>query len=173
MGRNGNGAPWVGDTMMRHARRRPCPQTHRNAEIPPFNNRPTNRNNLPRTPDPRTTTHANLRTKEPSAHRSSTRQPRTRQRRQQQKRPNDERADHKAANTPMHQPNSCSNHDATSNRPQASRPTWNQPGMQGSIRERRPTGWRHHGEPGPPTTIPTDMTEYRNTTNTQPTNLRQ
>ena len=67
-GRNGNSAPWVGDTMMRHPRRRPCPLTHRNAGIPPFNNRPTDRNNLLRTPDPRTnTTHHNgLRARGPS-----------------------------------------------------------------------------------------------------------
>ena len=82
--------------------------------------------------------HADLRTKEPTVHRSSTRQPRTRQRRQQQKRTHDEH--HIAADTPQHQPSSCGNNDATINRPHASRPTSNQPDMQGSIRERRPRG---------------------------------
>ena len=117
--------------------------------------------------------HADLRTKDPTAHTSSTRQPRTRQRRQQQQKPNNEQADQKAADTPKHQPNSCGNNDATIYRPHESRPTSNQSDMQGAIRERRPTGWRHHGEPGPPTTIPTDMTAHRSCTITQPRNLRQ
>ena len=109
---------------------------------------------------------AGLRTKDPT-------EPRTRQRRQQQKRPNDEQAEHKAANTTMHQPNRCSNNDTTINRPHLSRPTPNAPGMQGSKRERCPTGWRHHGAPLQPTTITTDTTEHRNSTTIQPTNLRQ
>ena len=116
--------------------------------------------------------HTDLRTKATTAHTSSTRQPRTRQRRQQQKKPNDEQADHKAADTPKHQPNSCGNNDATINRRHASRPTSNQPDMQGSIRERRPTGWRHRGEPGPP-----DHTNGQDSTpqlyHYPPTNLRQ
>ena len=70
----------------------------------------------------------------------SPRSDRTRQRRRQQSRPNNEQADHKAANTTMHQPNCCSNNDATIITPHASRPTPNQPGMQGSKQERRPTG---------------------------------
>ena len=117
--------------------------------------------------------HAGLCTKDPTGHTSSTQQPRTRQRWQHQKGPNDEQADHKAATTTMHQPNRCSNNNATINRPHASCPTPNQPGMQGSKQERRPTGWRHHGAPSPPTTIPTDTTEHRNSTIIQPTNLRQ
>ena len=75
--------------------------------------------------------HAGLRRKDPTAHTSSTRQPRTQQRRQQQKKPIDQKAEHKTANTTMHQPNRCSNNDATINRPHASRPTLNHPGMQG------------------------------------------
>ena len=69
-------------------------------------------------------------------------------------------ADHEAANTTVHQQNHCSGHDMTINRPHASRPTPNQPGMQGSKRERHPTGRRHRGAPRPPTTIPTDTTEH-------------
>ena len=117
--------------------------------------------------------HADLRTEEPTAHKSSTRQPRTQQRRQQQKKPNDDQADYKAADTPNRQPNSCGNNDATRSRPHASQPTSNQPDMQGSIRQRRPTGWRHQGERGPPTTIHTDMTAHCNSTITPPTNLQQ
>ena len=38
----------------------------------------------------------------------------------------------------------CRRNDPTVNRPHASRPTPNRPGMQGSKQERRPMGWRHH-----------------------------
>ena len=117
--------------------------------------------------------HAGLRRKDPTEQTLSTRQPRTRQRRQQQKGPNNERTDHQAANTTMHQPNRCSNNDAAISRPHASQPPRNQPGMQGSKQERCPTGRRHHGAPRPPTTIPTDTTEHRNSTIIQLTNLRQ
>ena len=164
---------------MRHARRRPYPQTHHNAEIPLFDNQPTKTTYFePSTPRPQRLTitgcaHADLRTKEPTAHASSTQQPRTRECRQQQKIVNKEQADHKAANTHKHQPNCCGNNDATINRPHASQPTSNQPGMQGSIREWRPTGWRPHGEPGPPTTIPTDTTAHHDSAIVQPTNLRR
>ena len=67
--------------------------------------------------------------------------------------------------------NCCSNNDATINRRHASRLTPNQPGMQRFEWERRPTGRRHHGAPRPPTTIPTDTPEYRNSTIIQPRNL--
>ena len=81
-------------------------------------------------------------------------------------------ADHEAAETTAHQPHrSCSRH-LTVNRPHASRPTPNQPGVHGSKRERRPTGWRHRGAPRPPTTIPTNTTEHRNSTITNATNQR-
>ena len=66
----------------------------------------------------------------------------------------------------------CTNHP-TINRPHASRPTPYQPDMQGSKRERRPTGWRHHGAQRAQTTIPTDTTEHRNSAIMQPTNQRQ
>ena len=147
--------------------------THERAATPRFHHSTTNqptKTTYFQPPDPRP--HADLRTKEPTTHTWSTRQPRTRQCRQQQKKSNDEQADHQAADTPKHQPNSCGYNDATINRPHANRPTSNQPDMQGSIRERRPTGWRH-GAPGAPTNIPTDMTAHRNSTTTQPRYLRQ
>ena len=59
------------------------------------------------------------------------------------------------------------------NRPHASRPTWNQPDMQGVKQERRATGWRHHRAPRRPTAIPTGTIEHRNSTIIQLTNLRQ
>ena len=108
--------------------------------------------------------HVGLRLKDPTEHTSCTRQPSKRLRRQQQKGPNDEKTDHHAPNTTMHQPIRCSNNDPTINRPHASRPTPNQPGMQGSKQERRPMGRQHHGAPRPLTTIPTDATEQRNST---------
>ena len=65
------------------------------------------------------------------------------------------------------------NNDPTMNRPQASRPTPTRPGMQRSKRERCPMGWRQHAAPRPPTTIPTNTTEHRNSTITNPTNQHQ
>ena len=157
--------------------------THERSTTPRFHHSTTNQPTKmtyfePLTPRPKRFiitcyAHADLRTKEPTVHTSATRQSRTRQRRQQQKKPKDEQANHKAADTPKHQPNICGNNDATINRPHASRPTSNQPDMQGSIQKRLPTGWRHHGAPGPPTTIPTDTTAHRNSTVTKLKNLRQ
>ena len=60
---------------------------------------------------------------------------------------NAEQADHEAAKTTAHQQNHCSGHDVTINRPHASRPTPNLPGMHGSKRDRRPAGWQHHDAP--------------------------
>ena len=56
------------------------------------------------------------------------------------------------------------------NRPHASWPTPNRPGMQGSKRERRPMGWQQHAAPRPPTAIPTSTTEHHNSTTTNPPN---
>ena len=95
---------------------------------------------------------------------------RPRKRPLQRKGTNAQQADHEAAKTTVHQQNRCSSHDLTINRPRASWPTPNQPGMHGSKRERGPTGWRHRGAPRPPTTIPTNTTEHRNSTITKPTN---
>ena len=64
MGRNGNGVHRVGDTLVRHARRQPCPRTKprlsRHATdrptspdyAEPLNDRPTNHNDLLRIPGP-------------------------------------------------------------------------------------------------------------------------
>ena len=52
----------------------------------------------------------------------------------------------------------------TINRPHARRPTPNWPDVHGPVRERRPTGCRHHGEPRPPTTMTTNTAEHRNST---------
>ena len=85
---------------------------------------------------------------------------------------NAEQADHEAANTTAHQQNQCSGDDLTISRPHASRPTPNWPDMHGSKPERRPTGWRHHDAPRPPTTIPRNTTEHHNCTITNATNQR-
>ena len=81
-----------------------------------------------------------------------------------------DQADHEAAKTTAHQPHRSCSRDLTVNRPDASRPTPNQPGVHGSKRKRRPTGWPHRGAPSPPTTIPRNKTEYRDSTVMQPTN---
>ena len=74
----------------------------------------------------------------------------------------------------MHQQNHCSGHDMTINRPHASRPTPNQPGMQGSKQERPQTGWRHRGAPHLPTTMPTNTTEHVTLPlRTRPTNVNK
>ena len=65
---------------------------------------------------------------------------------------------------PAHQQNHYREHDVTINRPHARRPTPNWPNMPGPVRERRPTGWRHRGEPSSPTTMPTNTAEHRNST---------
>ena len=85
---------------------------------------------------------------------------------------NAERNDQEATNTTAHQQNHYSAHDVTMNRPHARRPTPNWRDMHGPVRERRPTGWRHSGEPRPPTTMPTNAAEHRNSTTTDATNQR-
>ena len=93
---------------------------------------------------------------------------------QQRQGTNTEQADHEAANTTVHQQNHGSGHDMTKNRPHANRPTPNQPGMQGSKQERRPTGWRKRGVPRPPTTIPINTTEHVTLPlRTRPTNVNK
>ena len=83
-----------------------------------------------------------------------------------------EQTDPEATNTTAHQQNHYSEHDVTINRPHARRPTPNWPDMHGPVRERRPTGWRHRGEPRPLTTMPTNTAEHRNSTTTDATNQR-
>ena len=79
-------------------------------------------------------------------------------------------ADHEAAKTTAHQPHRSCSRDLTVNRPHASRPTSNQPGVHGSKRELRTLSWPRHDAPRPPTTTPTSTTERRDSSNTQPTN---
>ena len=81
-------------------------------------------------------------------------------------------ADHEAAKTTAHQPHRSCSHNLTVNRPHASQPTPNLPGVHGSKRKRRPTGWQHRGAPRPPTTVPTNTAEHRNAANTNATNQR-
>ena len=90
--------------------------------------------------------------------------------RQQRDRTQANQADHEVAKTIAHQPHRSCSRDLTVNRPHASRPTSNQPGVHGLKRERRPMGSPHHGSPSSPTTIPTNKTEHRNSTTTNPTN---
>ena len=70
---------------------------------------------------------------------------------------------HEAAKTTAQRPQHSCSRDLTINTPHASRPTPNQPGLQGSKRERHQTGRPHCDAPHSPTTIPTDTTEHRNT----------
>ena len=85
---------------------------------------------------------------------------------------NAEQTDQEATNTTAHQEDHYGEHDVTINRPHARRPTPNWPDMHGPVRERRPTGWRHRGEPQPPTTVPTNTAKHRNSTTTDTTNQR-
>ena len=159
MGRNGKGVQRVGDTMMRRARRPPYPQTQQNITTLSLQTQPTNVNNphytaLGQTGTQRTSTDTEVR--------------RCNHRQQRDGTPAIQ-ANHEAAKTTAHQPHRRCSRDLNVNRPHASRPTLNQPGMHRSQRESRPTGWRHRGAPRPPTTIPTNKTEPRDSTITQPT----
>ena len=79
-------------------------------------------------------------------------------------------ANHEAAKTTVHKPHRSCSRDLTVNRPHARRPTSNKPGVHGSKQERRPTGWPRHDAPRLTTAIPTNKTEPRDCTITQPTN---
>ena len=85
---------------------------------------------------------------------------------------NAERTDQEANNTTAHQQNRYSGHDVTINRPHARRSTPNWPDVHGPVRERRPTGCRHRGEPRPPTTVTTNTAEERNSTTADGANQR-
>ena len=89
--------------------------------------------------------------------------------RQQRNGTHTNRADHEAATTTAHQQHHSCSHHLTVNRPHASRPTPNQPGVHGSKRKRRPTGWQHRGAPRPPTTMPTNKTGLYHHATDQPT----
>ena len=91
--------------------------------------------------------------------------------RQQHEGTHTNQADHEAARTTAHQPHRSCSRDLTINRPHASRPTLNQPGVHGSKRERLRTGWPHRDAPHLPIRIPTDTTEHHNPIITQPTNF--
>ena len=101
-----------------------------------------------------------------------TQQIRLRKRPLQRQGTNAEQTDQEATNTTEHQQHHYSEHDVTINRPHARRPTPNWLDMYGPARERRSTGWRHRGEPHPPTTIPTNTAKRRNSTTTDRTNQR-
>ena len=88
--------------------------------------------------------------------------------RQQSDGTNANQANDRVAKTTAHQPHRSCSRDLTINRPHASLPTLNQPGMRGSKQERRQTGGPHHGAPHSPTTMPRDTTKHRNSTSTQP-----
>ena len=145
--------------MMRHARRPPYPRTQQNTTTLPLRTRPTNINNLNYTTPGQTRTQLT----------STDTEVRRWNHRQQRDGTHANENDNEAAQTTAHQPHRSCSRDLTVNRPHASRPTPNQPGVHGSKRERRPTGWRHCGAPRPPTTIPTNETECRDSTITQPT----
>ena len=163
MGRKGNGVKRVGNTMVRRASRLPYPITHQNTTTLPLRTRPTNVNNL------HYTTLEHTRTQLTSTDREV---PRCNHR-QQRDETHTNQADHRAAKTTTHQPDRSCSRDLTVNRPHARRPTPNQPGMHGSQRERRPIGRRHRGAPRQPTTIPTNKTEHRDSTITQPTDQHE
>ena len=85
---------------------------------------------------------------------------------------NAKRTDQEATNTTAHQQNHYSGHNVTMNRLHTRRPTPIWPDMHGPVQERRPTGWRHRGESGPPTTMPANTEEHHNSTTTDATNQR-
>ena len=85
---------------------------------------------------------------------------------------NAERSDQEATNTIAHQQNRYCEHEVTTNRPHARRPTPNWPDMHGPVWERHPTGWRHRGEPRPPTTMTTNTAEHRDSTTAGGANQR-
>ena len=97
---------------------------------------------------------------------------RQRERPLQRKGTNAERTDQEATNTTTHQQKRYSEHNVTINRPHTRRPTPNWPDVHGPVRERRPTGWRHRGEPRPPTTMTTNTAEHRNSTTADRANQR-
>ena len=93
-----------------------------------------------------------------------TQQIRLRERLLQRQGTNGERTDQEATNTTAHQQNRYSEHKVTTNRPYARRPTPNWQDMHGPVRERHPTGWRHRGEPRPPTTMTTNTAKHLDST---------
>ena len=168
MGRNGNGLQRVGDTMVRRARRPPYPGTQQNTTTLPLRTRPTDVNKLHYTTLGQTKTQlTSTKTDVPATQTtfcdattgsSSTE-------------PTQTKPTHEVTRTTAHQPHRSCSRDLTLNRPHASRPTPNRPGVHGSQRELRQTGWQHHIAPRPPTTIPTNKTEHCDSAITQPTDI--
>ena len=144
--------------MMGRARRPPYPRTQQNTTPLPLRTRPTNVNKLRYTTLGQTKTQ--LTSTDTDVRRCN--------HRQQRDRTDANQADHEAAKTTAHQPHRSCDRNLTVDRPHASRPTPNQPGVHRSQQERRPTGWRNRGVPRLPTTIPTNKTEHRDSTITQP-----
>ena len=101
-----------------------------------------------------------------------TQQIRLRERPLQRQGTNAERTDQEATNTTAHQQNRYGEPEVTTNRPHARRPTPNWPDMHGPVRERHPTGWRHRGEPRPPTTMTMNTAEHRDSTTAGGANQR-
>ena len=148
---------------MRHARRPPYPRTQQNTTTLPLRTRPTNVNNRHYTTPGQTRTQLT----------STDTEVRRCNHRQQRDGTHANQADHEAAKTTAHQPHRSCSRDLTINRPHASRRTPNHPGVHGSQRERRPTGWRHCCAPHSPTTIPTNKTERCDSTITQRTAINK
>ena len=148
---------------MRHARRPPYPQTQQNTTTLLLANPTKHVNNLHYTTLGQTRTQLT----------STNTEVRRCNHQQQSDGTHANQANHEEAKTTSHQPHRSCSHDLTVNRPHAGRPTPNQPGVHGSQRERRPTGGQHRGAPRPPTTIPTNKTERRDSTITQPTTINK
>ena len=85
---------------------------------------------------------------------------------------NAEQTNQEATNTTTHQQNHYSGRDVTMNRPRAHRPAPSWPGVHGPVRERRPTSWRHSGEPRPPATMTKNTEEHCDSTATDAANKR-
>ena len=152
--------------MVRHAHRRPYPRTQQNTATLPIQTRPTDGNKLHNT-----TLGQNHDATDQHRHGGARciNNLRRNDHRQQRNGSHANQADDEAAKTTANQQHrSCSRH-LTVNRPHASRPTPNQPGVHGSKRERRPKGWRHRGAPRPPTTMPTNKTWVYHHATDQPT----
>ena len=155
MGRYGNGVQRAGDTVVSHARRPRCPRTQQNTVTLPLRTRPTNVNKLHHTTLGQTKTQLSSTDTDVPATQTGFDENTTSSSAME---PKQTKPTKREAKTTAHQPHrSCSRH-LTVNRPHGSRPTPNQPGMHGSKRERRPTGWRHRGAPCPPTTISKNKT---------------
>ena len=155
--------------MVRHAHWRPCPRTRQHTATLPLRTRPTSADEphyvaFAPTGTQLTSTDTDVPAAQTTFGHTTTGSSATKNHADQ--------ADHDAAKTNAHQLHrGCSRH-LTANRPHASRPTPNQPGVHGSKRERRPSGWRHFGAPRPPTTMSANKTGTLPSRN-RPTNINK